>query len=99
MSASAGISTPGEKEEKPGWGLPSTVFAVLSLVLRLTEVRSWWAALWAPLFVLAIGVTAYAWRITARLRWRMGPMEWVFLVVTHLGLLLSLARVLGRSPR
>ncbi|MGW3327387.1 hypothetical protein [Streptomyces virginiae] len=79
--------------------MPSTVFAVLSLVFRLTEVRSWWAVLWVPLFVLAVGATAYAWRVTARGRWRMGPMEWVFLVVTHLGLVLSLVRVLGWLPR
>ncbi|MFD9617260.1 hypothetical protein ACFWB2_08230 [Streptomyces virginiae] len=98
MNASAGISTTGEKQEKPGWGLPSTLFAVLSLVLRLTEVRSWWAVLWAPLLLLAVGTTAYAWRATARGRWRIGPMEWVFLVVTHLGLMLSLARVLGWRP-
>ncbi|MFD4741842.1 hypothetical protein ACFWNQ_31365 [Streptomyces virginiae] len=85
MNASAGISTTGEKQEKPGWGLPSTLFAVLSLVLRLTDVRSWWAVLWAPLLLLAVGTTAYAWRAT-------------FLVVTHLGLMLSLARVLGWRP-
>ncbi|MFG2488461.1 hypothetical protein ACGFSI_37665 [Streptomyces virginiae] len=72
---------------------------MLSLVFRLTEVRSWWALLWAPLFLLAVGATAYAWRATVRGRWRMGPMEWVFLVVTHLGLVLSLARVLGWLPR
>ncbi|MGW7327184.1 hypothetical protein ACWGIU_00835 [Streptomyces sp. NPDC054840] len=99
MNASSGLSTAVEKEEKPGWGLPAALFTVLSLVLRLTEVRSWWAFLWAPLFVLAVGTVAYEWRVTARSRWRMGPMEWVLLLVTHLGLLSSLARVFGWLPR
>ncbi|QES53006.1 hypothetical protein DEJ51_00960 [Streptomyces venezuelae] len=88
-----------EQEEKPGWGLAVTLSAVLSLVLRLTEVRSWWALLWVPLFLLAVGCVTYEWRLTARSRWRMGPMEWVYLAVTHLGLLAALAKVLGFLPR
>ncbi|MFD5409031.1 hypothetical protein [Streptomyces nojiriensis] len=103
MSAPSGSSSAVEEkqkeQEKPGWGLTVTLFAVLSLVLRLTEVRSWWAVLWGPLFVLAVGSAAYAWRLTARGRWRMGPMEWVFLVVAHLSLVAALARVFGFLPR
>ncbi|MFF4448447.1 hypothetical protein [Streptomyces sp. NPDC001502] len=99
MNASPALSSAVEEEEKPGWGLAVTLFAVLSLVLRITEVRSWWAVLWAPLFVLGLGCVAYAWRLTARSRWSMGPMEWVFLVVAHLSLVAALARIFGFLPR
>ncbi|MFD7909624.1 hypothetical protein ACFV30_02705 [Streptomyces sp. NPDC059752] len=99
MNAPSGSPSAVKEEEKPGWGLPVTLFAVLALVLRLTDVWSWWAVLWAPLFVLAIGSVAYAWRLTARSRWRMGPMEWVLLVLTHLSLVAALARIFGFLPR
>ncbi|WP_314252326.1 hypothetical protein [Streptomyces sp. DSM 40907] len=99
MNASPDLSPAVKEEEKPGWGLAATLFAVLSLVLRLTDVWSWWAVLWAPLLVLGAGCVVYEWRLTARSRWRMGPMEWVLLVVTHLSLLAALARVFGFLPR
>ncbi|MFH8894490.1 hypothetical protein [Streptomyces sp. NPDC017949] len=68
-------------------------------MLRLTDVWSWWAALWAPLFVLALGSAAYEWRLTARSHWRLGPAEWVLLAVAHLSLLASLAIASGLLPR
>ncbi|MEJ8643529.1 hypothetical protein WKI68_23420 [Streptomyces sp. MS1.HAVA.3] len=47
------------------------------------------------MFVLAVGATVYEWRLLARSRWRMGLLEWVFLVITHLVIAASLATVLG----
>ncbi|MFJ6478884.1 MULTISPECIES: hypothetical protein [unclassified Streptomyces] len=99
MNVSSGLPSAVKEEEKPGWGLAVTLFAVLSLVLRLTDVWSWWAVLWAPLFVFAVGSVAYEWRLTARGRWRMRPVEWVFLGVTHLSLVAALARIFGLLPR
>ncbi|MFB7980882.1 hypothetical protein [Streptomyces vinaceus] len=61
--------------------------------LRLGEVWSWWALLWVPLLVLAIGSLVYEWRLLARSRWRMGLMDWGSLVISHLGLAASLAAV------
>ncbi|MGW9083976.1 hypothetical protein [Streptomyces yangpuensis] len=71
----------------------------MSAVLRLTDVWSWWAVLWAPLLVLAVGSAAHEWLLTARSQWRLSPMEWVFLVVAHLALAASLALVSGLLPR
>lgn len=99
MNASSGLPHAVKEEEKPGWGPAMTYFAVLALVLRLTDVWSWWAVLWAPLFVLAVGSVAYEWRLTARNRWRMRPMEWMLLAVTHLSLVAALARISGFLPR
>ncbi|MFB6557660.1 MULTISPECIES: hypothetical protein [unclassified Streptomyces] len=102
MNASSGspsaVKEEGE-EKKPGWGPSVMYFAVLALVLRLTDVWSWWAVLWAPLFVFAVGSVVYEWRLTARSRWSMGPMEWVLLAVTHLSLVAALTRILGFLPR
>ncbi|WP_374774762.1 hypothetical protein OG756_19310 [Streptomyces sp. NBC_01310] len=81
--------------QKPGWSLPLLFLGLVSAVLHFGGVRSWWALLWAPLFVLAVGATVYEWRLLARSRWRMGPLEWVFLAITHLVIAASLATVLG----
>ncbi|MFD3760473.1 hypothetical protein [Streptomyces sp. NPDC058622] len=72
---------------------------MLTTVLRLADVWSWWAILWAPLFVLAVGSAAYEWLLTVRSRWHLGPMEWVLLVVAHLALATSLLLVLGLPSR
>ncbi|GAA2656111.1 hypothetical protein GCM10010425_83650 [Streptomyces spororaveus] len=72
---------------------------MLATVLRLTDVWSWWIALWAPLFVLALGSAAHEWRLTARSHWRLDPAEWVLLAVAHLSLLASLAMVSGFQPQ
>ncbi|MBT2471574.1 hypothetical protein J7E97_27850 [Streptomyces sp. ISL-66] len=72
---------------------------MLTTVLRLADVWSWWAILWSPIFVLAVGSAAYEWRLTVRSRWALGPMEWVLVVVAHLALASSLALILGLPPR
>ncbi|WP_329391833.1 hypothetical protein OG625_40915 (plasmid) [Streptomyces sp. NBC_01351] len=71
------------------------LFAVVSAVLRFGGVWSWWALLWAPLFVVAVGFLAYEWRLLARSNWRMRALEWGFLVVAHCGFAVSLAGILG----
>ncbi|KMO96998.1 hypothetical protein ACS04_15085 [Streptomyces roseus] len=82
-----------EDQQKPGWVLTALFFGVTCAVLRLGEVWSWWALLWVPLLVLAIGSLVYEWRLMARSRWRMGPLDWGLLVTSHLGLAAALAAV------
>lgn len=99
MTPSSLLSSAAKDEQRPGWFLTAALFAVLTTVLRLADVWSWWIILWAPLFVLAVGSAAHEWQLTVRNRWHLGPMEWVLLVVAHLALAASLALVLGLLPR
>ncbi|UQX05419.1 hypothetical protein [Streptomyces sp. RerS4] len=98
MDTSAGLPRAGEGGEKPGWFLTAGLFGVLAGLLRFVDIWSWWAALWGPLFVLAAASGAHEWRLTARVRWRVGFAAWVLLVVAHLGLVRSLAAVGGLLP-
>ncbi|MET9959368.1 hypothetical protein ABZ128_09835 [Streptomyces sp. NPDC006326] len=86
-----------EEKQKPGWGVPVVVLGVVALLLRVVDVWSWWALLWAPLFLLALVLMAFEWRLLARSRRRMGGLDWVLMVVAHLGCAASLAVVLGAS--
>ncbi|MFK0050115.1 hypothetical protein ACIQU4_39630 [Streptomyces sp. NPDC090741] len=88
-----------QEKEKPGWSLLVVLFGVVTVLFRFTGVWSWWALLWAPAFVLAVGFMAYEWRLLARSRWRMSALEWVFLVGAHLGFAASLAAILSFPRR
>lgn len=84
-----------EKQEKPGWSLTALLLGAVNAVLTLGGVWSWWALLWLPLLAVGVGAVVYEWRLLARSRWHMGSLEWVFLVVAHVGLAASLAAVLA----
>ncbi|MFJ8162288.1 hypothetical protein ACIRBY_15345 [Streptomyces sp. NPDC096136] len=81
------------QQQKPGWSVPLLLAGLAGIPLRLAGVRSWWALLWAPLLVLAVCAVVYEWRLLARSRWRMDPLQWVFLVLSHLGLAASLTAI------
>ncbi|MEU9148136.1 hypothetical protein [Streptomyces sp. NPDC048349] len=85
MSTPSAAPRPAEAQEKPGWSLTAFLFGTVCAVLRLGGDWSWWALLWAPILVLAVGSAAYEWVLLARHRWRMGLLEWGFLVLSHLG--------------
>ncbi|MFI6149313.1 hypothetical protein [Streptomyces sp. NPDC051109] len=99
MNTSSAVPRAGQREQKPGWFLTATLIGALSLLLRLTDTWSWWTFLWVPLLGFAVGSATYEWRLTALSRWRMPPVEWVLLIVAHLGLGTSLAVVGGFLPR
>ncbi|MGW0900937.1 hypothetical protein ACWD0G_28835 [Streptomyces goshikiensis] len=80
---------PTAPKEKPGWGLAVLPSAGLLACVRHGGTSGWWIALWAPLLVLAVLVTAFEWAVTARVRFRMSPWEWFTLLLTHAGLLLG----------
>ncbi|MFK0237702.1 hypothetical protein [Streptomyces vinaceus] len=82
-----------EEQRKPGWFPTSLLFGAVCAVLRFADSWSWWALLWAPLLVLALGATVYEWQLLARSRWRMAPVEWGLLAISHLGLAAALAAV------
>lgn len=81
----------GDEQQKPGWSLTVVLSGAVGIILRLSDVWSWWALLWAPLLALAVGSTVYNWRQSVRSRWRMDLRSWVFLALSHLGLAASLA--------
>ncbi|MFB6808694.1 hypothetical protein [Streptomyces sp. NPDC056387] len=99
MNTPSAVPRAGGTEQKPGWFLTAALVGALSLLLRLTDTWSWWAFLWAPLLGLAIGSATYEWRLTARSRWRMPPVEWLLLIAAHLSLGIALADVGGFLPR
>lgn len=88
----------GEGQEKPGWSLTVVLVGAVSAVLRLTDTWSWWALLWAPLFIVAARLTAYEWRSLLRNGWRMNPPAWLVLIAAHLGFVASRGGVLGLLP-
>ncbi|MGW8950589.1 hypothetical protein [Streptomyces sp. NPDC055709] len=71
------------------------LFGAVLLILRFVYVLSWWAFLWAPLFVLGVAVAAYEWWLLRRRHYRMSVLEWFLLVVAHLGCVASAAAILG----
>ncbi|MFI0983448.1 hypothetical protein ACH4SP_41370 [Streptomyces sp. NPDC021093] len=89
----------GEKVgDKPEWGLVLVLFALASLTLRYGGVWNWWALLWAPLYVAALGMAACDWQVLARCRWRMPVKEWVLFGLTHVSALSSFAILVGLLP-
>ncbi|MCX4546449.1 hypothetical protein [Streptomyces sp. NBC_01565] len=82
-----------EEQQKPGWSLPVVLSGATGVVLRLGDVWSWWALLWVPLLALAVATAVYGWRLLARSRWRMDPLQWGFLALSHLGLVASLTAI------
>ncbi|KOU15698.1 hypothetical protein ADK52_34555 [Streptomyces sp. WM6372] len=93
MNTPSAASHAAEGQQKPGWFLTASLFGAANAVLGLADVWSWWALLWAPLLVLAVGSAAYEWRLSARSRWRMGPPERVLLAVSHIGCAASLTAI------
>ncbi|MEU8891282.1 hypothetical protein [Streptomyces sp. NPDC048442] len=85
----------GQAGDKPEWGLVLVLFAPASLALRYGGVWNWWALLWAPLYVAALGVAAVDWQLLVRCRWRMPVKEWVLFGLTHVSALSSLAILAG----
>lgn len=84
-----------QEQQKPGWILPVLLVGAVSAVLNFGGVWSWWALLWAPLFFIAVGTMGYEWRLLSHCRWRMNPLEWALLAVSHVGLAASLATFLS----
>ncbi|MFE2726662.1 hypothetical protein [Kitasatospora sp. NPDC059327] len=84
--------------QKPGWFLAAALTGALNAVLASGPAWSWRACLWTPLLVLAVGCAAYEWRLLALGRWRMSPLDWGLLTVTHLGLAASLVFATGVRP-
>ncbi|MFD0266339.1 hypothetical protein ACFVGY_07065 [Streptomyces sp. NPDC127106] len=70
--------------------MPAFLFGVVCVLLRLTDVWSWWALLWTPVLLLAVGTTVCEWRLSAHPRWQMGILEWLSLIIAHVGLAASL---------
>lgn len=79
-----------EQQRKPGWSVPLLLVGVAGIPLRFAGVWSWWALLWAPLLALAVCSVVYEWRLLVQSRWRMDPLQWAFLALSHLGLATSL---------
>ncbi|WP_219667382.1 hypothetical protein [Streptomyces bambusae] len=90
MSRTSAAPQSAQEQQKPGWTLVAFLVGAVCAVLRFVDIWSWWALLWAPLLAFAAAATAYEWRVLARQRWRMGPVEWVFLGLTHLGCVAAL---------
>ncbi|MFF2193551.1 hypothetical protein [Streptomyces sp. NPDC058157] len=86
------------EQQKPGWSVPLLLSGLAGAALRLAEVWSWWALLWAPLLLLTICSAAYEWRLLAHGRWRMDTLQWAFLTLSHLGLAASLTAI-SLAPR
>ncbi|MGW7415574.1 hypothetical protein [Streptomyces sp. NPDC054863] len=93
-----GVGEQAPEESKPDWGLVLVLFALVSLTLRFGGVWNWWALLWAPLYVAALGMAAFDWRVLVRCRWRMPAKEWVMFGLTHVSALSSLAILAGLLP-
>ncbi|MFE2729153.1 hypothetical protein [Kitasatospora sp. NPDC059327] len=92
------LSPPPEaisKGQKPGWFPAAALTGGLNAVLASGTAWSWRAWVWVPLLLLAVGCTVYEWQLLARSRWRMNPLDWGLLTVTHLGLAASLAFAAG----
>jgi len=81
--------------ETPGWFPAVFLFGVVAFIFLFGGVWSWWPLLWAPLFVAAVGMATYEWRLVVRNRWRMPVEEWALFVIANAGCALSLAVVLG----
>ncbi|MGW2543617.1 hypothetical protein ACWC5I_22770 [Kitasatospora sp. NPDC001574] len=83
------------KRPGPGWFPAAALTGALNAVLASGTAWSWRAWVWVPLLVVVVGCTLSAWRLMSRGRWRMNPMDWALLAVTHLGLAASLAFAAG----
>ncbi|WP_420077962.1 hypothetical protein ACN6AT_00440 [Streptomyces sp. JL4002] len=84
-----------DTQKKPTWSLMVVLTGAACAVLRFGGVWSWWALLWAPLLVATAGLMIHQWRLLARSHWRMGIVEWLMLVVAHLGCLAAVGLIIG----
>ncbi|MCX5071224.1 hypothetical protein OHA84_35250 [Streptomyces sp. NBC_00513] len=82
-------------EEKPGWAVPVLLFGVIAAIFGRGGVWTAWALLWAPLFGAAGASVAYEWRLLRRGYRYMSALQWILLIVAHLGFVYLLTGILG----
>lgn len=78
-----------------GWILVAYLSGMATLSFNFGSVWSWWAAVWAPVFAIAVVIAIREWRLLAANGWRMPVLEWCMLVLAHVCCTAVLANILG----
>ncbi|MER6316463.1 hypothetical protein ABT237_22215 [Streptomyces sp. NPDC001581] len=95
MNNSSTAENSNDSRQTPTWSLMVVLTGAAGTVLHFGGVWSWWILLWIPLLATTVGCIVYEWRVLARNHWRMGIIEWLMLVVAHLGCVAAVGLILG----